>query len=84
MRRMMLAVAVVAIAAGGWRLWELRKLYQRTALKHEVLSVLLREGHIHFGPDPVRSDRHEVLRVKYERAARHPWHPVEPDPPEPE
>jgi hypothetical protein len=26
---------------------------------------------------------HEVLAKKYERAARYPWLPVEPDPPEP-
>jgi hypothetical protein len=27
---------------------------------------------------------HDVLARKYERAARYPWLPVEPDPPEPE
>jgi hypothetical protein len=27
---------------------------------------------------------HEVMNAKYERAARYPWLPVEPDPPEPE
>ena len=27
---------------------------------------------------------HRALRVKYEQAARHPWLPVEPDPPIPE
>ena len=27
---------------------------------------------------------HRALKLKYERAARHPWLPVAPDPPEPE
>jgi hypothetical protein len=30
------------------------------------------------------SDWHEVMRRKFEYAARRPWLPVEPDPPEPE
>jgi hypothetical protein len=30
-----------------------------------------------------RADYHAALRRKYERAARYPWLPVEPDPPEP-
>jgi hypothetical protein len=28
-------------------------------------------------------DHYEALKLKYERAARRPWLPVEPDPPEP-
>jgi hypothetical protein len=82
-RWLMVAVAVVALASGGWHLWELRRSHLRTALKHEVLSSLLREGHADIGRDPGRSDHHEALRNKYERAARHPWLPVEPDPSEP-
>ena len=31
-----------------------------------------------------RADHHASLARKYERAARYPWLPVEPDPPEPE
>jgi hypothetical protein len=82
-RRLMVAVAVVAVAAGGLHLWELRVLYLRTALLHEVLSSLFQEGHACAGRDPGRSAHHQVLRIKYERAARRPWLPVEPDPPEP-
>jgi uncharacterized protein HemY len=41
-----------------------------------------------FAPEAVRLSRlagyHARLRAKYERAARHPWLHVEPDPPEPE
>jgi hypothetical protein len=40
------------------------------------------------GPSPERSRKlwpyFHSLRQKYERAARYPWLPVEPDPPEPE
>jgi hypothetical protein len=31
-----------------------------------------------------RADHHSALRRKYEHAARYPWLPVEPEPPEPE
>lgn len=31
-----------------------------------------------------RSDYYAALQAKYERAARYPWLPVEPDPPMPE
>ncbi len=31
-----------------------------------------------------RAEHHESLARKYEQAARYPWLPVEPDPPEPE
>lgn len=31
-----------------------------------------------------RAEHHELLARKYEQAARHPWLPVEPDPPEPD
>ena len=31
----------------------------------------------------VRAAHHDALRRKYESAARHPWLPVPPDPPEP-
>jgi hypothetical protein len=79
----MVAVGVVALTVGGWHLWELRKLHLQSALKHEVLSRLFRDGHAHFGRDPGRSARHEALRDKHEQAARRPWLSVELDPPEP-
>ena len=36
------------------------------------------------GVAKARAAHHAALRSKYERAARYPWLPVEPDPPEPE
>jgi hypothetical protein len=32
---------------------------------------------------PAMGEYHDAMRIKYERAARYPWLPVEPDPPEP-
>ena len=42
--------------------------------------------HLHRDYDRMmdRADHHESLARKYERAARQPWLPVEPDPPEPD
>jgi hypothetical protein len=42
--------------------------------------------HLHRDYDRMmdRADHHASLAYKYERAARYPWLPVEPDPPEPE
>ena len=49
--------------------------------------------YLHWGPseperaemaaDQCRGDYHAGLQAKYERAARYPWLPVEPDRPEP-
>ena len=36
-----------------------------------------------FASEQRRADYHGAMRRKYERAARYPWLPVEPDPPEP-
>ena len=42
--------------------------------------------HLHGDYDRMmdRADHHASLARKYERAARYPWLPVEPDPPEPD
>jgi hypothetical protein len=40
--------------------------------------------HDDYGRMMDRADHHESLARKYEEAARYPWLPVEPDPPEPE
>lgn len=65
-----------------WMYWEAIRAYEA-----DPRGVSLR------GPEPIevfvhRSRRlagyHATLRRKYERAARYPWLPIEPDPPEPE
>jgi hypothetical protein len=83
-RRLMVAVAIAAFAFGGWQMRQRREHRLRLALKHEVLSALLRDGHADTSRDPERADRHKALHIKYEHAARYPWLPIEPDPPEPE
>jgi hypothetical protein len=32
---------------------------------------------------PAMAKYHDAMRIKYERAARYPWLPIEPDPPKP-
>jgi hypothetical protein len=52
-----------------------------TSLHHFVLSkpeLELMKAHERF------AIHHAELQAKYERAARHPWLPVEPDPPPPD
>jgi hypothetical protein len=104
-RRLMIAVAIVAIFLGVW-LWAERRRARLDALAswHDRQVVCVFKGYI--GPDdeiiweptsrplkmgdpPVslRQQRistwHRQFAQKYWRAARYPWLPVEPDPPEP-
>jgi hypothetical protein len=83
-RRMMVVVAVAGVALQGARLAGLSLRYRRLA-----------ESYAGWGRWPRKSseeararERRKVawahaLARKYERAARAPWLPVEPDPPEP-
>jgi hypothetical protein len=88
----MIAVAVVAIPIGVMA--ERRSKFQRLAERHfELAGIPTTDevpsgGMLIVGSDgqPVTSARfewHFALFEKYERAARRPWLPVEPDPPEP-
>lgn len=47
-------------------------------------AAYISEGGSQLQPDPVLAEYYCRLRAKYERAARYPWFPVEPDPPPPE
>ena len=106
-RRMMVAVAVVALAFAIVHLWSLRQLYLKMAAQHGGISALRdrtpediafwearltaqHEGLPASDPwpgghplVPSMARYHEAMRLKYERAARYPWLPVAPDPPEP-
>jgi hypothetical protein len=93
MRRWMFAVAVVAVIMSGGatlRRWaELAAEYRRAAAFHSVLAKVYRSGS-HLGSrveDPAETSRlvaHQLrLAEKYQLAARRPWLPVPPDPPEP-
>jgi hypothetical protein len=104
-RRMMVAVAVVAMILGiglaAKRLQERRTRalalakYFRSREDKERRMLGLPEFRSHLaslGPDARRDDlrdrekeieRHGLMRLRYERASRYPWLPMEPDPPEP-
>ena len=84
-RRLMVLVAIVGLvlAAGSW-LYRRTTRMKSTAAFHEqaCFEALM------IGPDCIlvespRSRFHDELAKKYHRAARYPWLPVAPDPPEP-
>ena len=92
-KRMMVAVALVGTGLGV--AIERRKRFERIADHHraEFQRLARRLPQIGYGDpfdDPIlgpvwrRLEWHEPMRLKYEHAARYPWLPVEPDPPEPE
>jgi len=82
-QRMMVLVAVVALASWGlaWvvRIKRLSNEYERRVERHSlgIMSVF----------NAALASEHEIWDIKmldkYQKASRHPWLPVEPDPPEP-
>jgi hypothetical protein len=96
-RRWMLGVAAVALACGvAGRVLRFRRLaeYHLARSSADVVSDMLttHDGTPTFIVEtgtgapttPARVEWHRRLLKKYERAARRPWLPVPPDPPEPE
>ena len=95
-RRMMVAVAVLAVVLGaGEATRKRRSRFGREAGFHGAfMRLYARSPPVHFpNKERLASHRrslaekkayHESLAGKYEQAARHPWLPVAPDPPEPE
>jgi len=88
-RRMMIAVAIVA-ALLGW-LGERRARFLRLSAHYGRLA----KSYLDLQPDPQPGEYPDAtgwrqiiwswgLRSKYERAARYPWLPIAPDPPEPD
>ncbi len=87
-RRMMVAVAIAAIVMGGLA----ERHYRFAKLSDHHLAALVAlipkvRASIAAGDDenPIheRGFWHAKMRAKYFRAARYPWLPVAPDPPEP-
>ncbi len=85
-RRLMIAVAVVAVIAWAGKMLWLSAAYQQRARAY--LSSI--PPYIYWGPGPIEPPRtphnlwaHEMAD-KYWRAARYPFLPVPSDPPEPE
>ena len=82
-RRLMVAVAVVAapLACGAWaarRAATFREISAYHALEWSRIDTT--------GTQEVdaRAEWHRAMEMKYRDAARYPWLPVAPDPPEPE
>ncbi len=87
-RRWMIAVAVVGIVLGVTI--ERRNRFRKIAAHHQgQFRKLVSQGHLILSSgssdDPImrRLEWHESMRLKYERSARYPWLPVDPDPPPP-
>ena len=97
-RRMMVVVAVTAIAFGGAaglarveRLAsEYRRLYARHSAEAQRFSeeasraLVLRNARDRYVRASRLADYHAHLEAKYQHAAHNPWLPVEPDPPPPD
>jgi hypothetical protein len=98
-RRMMVAVAIVGICVWGeWmrrasvahreRAEHFRLLGLPSSHTGVALLTSAEERRIALASAEARERRfnryYEFMIAKYERAARYPWLPVEPDPPEPE
>jgi hypothetical protein len=93
-RRLMVLVALaglaMAVATLVKRSTEFRALAEEQADAEQMSLAYADEGRGE-GGDPQRVARgeqmaayHRELRIKYERAARSPWLPVDPDPPIPD
>jgi hypothetical protein len=86
-RRLMILVALGALASYAAYLVRRSEAFRAEADRHRLawvspvawLSLIDRDTRV-----PAKADYHHAMKWKYERAARYPWLPVEPDPPEPE
>jgi hypothetical protein len=90
MALVMIAGLILAVAVMLKRSSDFRVLAQEQE-EAELTSMGYADDARGEGGDPQRVARgeqmaafHRRLRIKYERAARYPWLPVDPDPPEPE
>lgn len=96
-RGLMVLVAVVAVAVWGGMMMRRSGNFLRRADNHRFLAAIF-QGRVEDSPATaadtsrviekrgreLRSlNHHSELARKYERAARYPWLPVAPDPPEP-
>ena len=96
-RRLMIAVALIALGMGVGRVAWLGITYRRRADWHAVRHEIARDrvvwaermvGRGYLAPGAKlaaesEADYHAALGRKYEHAAARPWLPVEPDPPGP-
>ena len=93
----MVVVLIIAVAIGAKVLRNRASEYRRIALDHRLAAVALNRVQkfemlqidgtlrdIEQPPNLVLVDFHNRMSKKYEHAARYPWLPVDPDPPDPE
>src|SRR5258708_7504901 len=81
-RRMMIAVGIVAVTLGIFA--ERRARFRRIAAAHRAEGDAVGVGPFaHVGYKALRAQFNWSLARKYEYAANHPWLPVAPDPPVP-
>jgi hypothetical protein len=99
-RRLMVAVAVLALVAAIGEMTRRSASYDRLAryyAERETLSLDLMAAFarpdrpelsevcsVEYARNRAFAEHEERLKRKYRRAARYPWLPVAPDPPEPE
>ncbi len=96
-RGLMVVVAIIGLVIGiGVEGQRRRERYVRLARQHAIIREDLHKFLMiippadsvqFFGDRQAIADRvgyHGRMKMKYENAARHPWFPVEPDPPEPD
>jgi hypothetical protein len=81
-RRWMVAIAVVAVGLADVGRRRHLALLQRAAY-HEEIERLVTNTAPQVPANAAIRDLHARLKEKYWRAARYPWLPVRPDPPEP-
>jgi hypothetical protein len=83
-RRLMIAVAIAALALGLVQSMGRRSAaFRLKAREHEGTFKTLIGPNTTFPVSPATA-HHRLMAEKYRLAARHPWLPVCPDPPEPE
>ena len=76
-RLFMLVVALAACSVWGYRMWRVSREQAREE-RHRTHPI----GY--FSADAAEKAAYDAaLARKYQRAARYPWLPVEPDPPQP-
>jgi hypothetical protein len=83
---LMIAVALVASAIGAAKWMERRSShFQRCALDYRDMAKMDEISAAISGSQAYKQlgAHRRMLQRKYERAARYPWLPVEPDPPQP-
>jgi hypothetical protein len=92
-RRMMIVVALAGIALGLWTIKRRQEEFRELAGRHGYFAGMMgldawesREAGDHQRAlnREEKQAIHQRLQIKYARAARYPWLPVEPDPPAPE